>query len=126
MKHLTISLAVLLITLLLCALNYRYVKISIEELIDGLDKIEESVKSNSWDRALELTDEYADKWLKRERFYLAVLFHDHVDDVGLAFAQLRQDVMEKNASYSLKSIIIARTILTDIIDMEAFRIENIL
>jgi hypothetical protein len=126
MKLLIGGLAIILVILIFCIGNYFYMRKSLDEIITELDSLEDDVNRVQWQAAYEKSSSIIDRWTKKEKYYMAVLWHQHIDDAAIALHQLKSYIEQEDGEQAKNSIIEARTILQDIIEMESFSLGNIL
>lgn len=126
MRLLIIGLSLMLLVISFCIINYTYIKLTLEDIATKLSVVEENVNNNNWQKAAEQAQSTLDDWTKNENYYMAVLWHQHIDDVSVAMNQLIYDIELRDKEEALDSIIEARTIIIDMIEMESLSIGNVL
>ncbi len=125
MKLLAGGIALLILVLSFCIVNYIYVVDCLETIIDDLDSIERDIKVLEWDAAHAKSVNVIQKWAEKENYYMAVLWHQHIDDVAVALNQIKSDIELRDLQEAENSIIEARTIVMDIIEMESISLGNV-
>jgi len=125
MKLLAGGLALLVLILAFCIGNYIYVVECLESILDDLDSIETDIKVLEWDAAHAKSINLIQKWAEKENYYMAVLWHQHIDDVAVALNQIKSDIEMRDLEEAENSIIESRTIVKDIIEMESISFGNV-
>lgn len=125
MRYLVIGLVLLCLTLGLCIGSYIYVEGRISQIVEILNQTEQSLAGGLWNHAQTQVDHAQQIWKKSEKYFLVVLFHDHVDNISIAFSHLLYEISEQDLDDAQNFLIEARTILTDVMEMESFSAENI-
>lgn len=125
MKLLVYGLCFLLMTAAFCTVNFLYIRHSLEEAAGMLDDLEIDVAAESWDTAAEKSAALIENWRSKENYYMAVLWHQHIDDIAVSLHQLQNDINLRDAEEANNSIIGARTVIRDIVEMESLSLGNI-
>jgi len=125
MRLLAGGLALLFIVIAFCIVNFVYVVGCLENIIQELDYIENDVNILEWDAAYARSINLLQAWHDKENYFMAVLWHQHVDDVAIALNQIKSDIEMRDLEEVHNSLIEARTIIRDIIEMESISLGNI-
>jgi hypothetical protein len=125
MKILYCGLSLLALITAFCIGNYIYTIRCLENILAALDAIEEDVLVLDWESAHARSTDLIREWERVESYFMAVLWHQHVDDVAVALNQIRSDIEMRDLEDSEDSIIEAKTIMGDIIEMETVSIGSI-
>ena len=117
-----VSLALILALGLGCGAYSRGVS---REFTEGLRAAEENIQSEAWDKALSSAEGMKKAWEEKAELLSLWVNHAAVDEVTVAFSQLRVAVLQKEACHALLFAAQLREALALIDSQDAFALKNV-
>lgn len=93
MKRVYISLILLGVSALVCAVQFIHVTSSCSELLKNIERIEEYCAENDYDSALSLCTETYRRWMDSSEVTDMFLYHDYVDEITRCMEKMKIYVM---------------------------------
>lgn len=112
--------------MVICLLfSVNYLTDTIYKLEYSNNKIERALKSNSFQNASELLNEFKSDWDNCSRNISVFTNHNELDDINIELEKLNQYIIYGNKQEALISTNTIRTILESITEMEKLDIQNL-
>ncbi len=126
MKRIRISIILLIISAVVCTVQFIYVYNSSNNFIADIENIEENYRNKDYETALKMSSDTFNKWKRNAGLTNLFLYHDYVDEITsnmeqmAIYAAYRKDVEFFSVSSQLKKQI------ASLKDSEIPNIENII
>lgn len=125
MKRIRISIILLIISAVVCTVQFIYVYNSSNNFISDIENIEENYINKDYEAALKMSSDTFKKWKRNTKLCNLFLYHDYIDEITsnmeqmTIYAAYKKDVEFFSVSSQLKRQI------TSLKDSEIPNIENI-
>ena len=96
MNRITLAIIFILLTGLLCAGEYIYVKDTVDNYSEDLSRIEEALDEGDAEKALKIAKRSDRDWQKDSGRIDMLLFHDYVDDIGEDICTIKMHIEKEN------------------------------
>ncbi|MGI6584577.1 MAG: DUF4363 family protein [Gracilibacteraceae bacterium] len=96
-----------------------------QRLDASLSSLEEDIRNQNWDSALEKLDEFHSKWDKISSLWSMLVDHYEIDNIELLLSQLASFVKNKNKNDALSCVSSLKTLIKHIPDKESLSLKNI-
>jgi len=103
----------------------HHLLVSANELLLEVERIQEEIKAENWEGALELNRELEQKWDRRGKWWPALLDHQEIDNIDFALAKNKEYVAARNAPLALGQLSEIRKMIEHIPEKGAVNITNI-
>nr|WP_245331499.1 DUF4363 family protein [Clostridium algifaecis] len=105
--------------------SVNYLKKTNTSLKYSSTNIENAIKSNSFENAEKLLDEFSKNWDKNSSKISIFTNHNEIDSINSELLKLKQHIIYKNKEEALASINIIHGIIGSISEMESLNIINL-
>ncbi|MFZ5650041.1 MAG: DUF4363 family protein [Bacillota bacterium] len=101
-------------------------EVSTAQLLANIDKIEDEIRVNNWEKAYRQTTGLEKTWRKEAGWWPMVLDHQEMDNIEFALARFKEYVYAQNPVLSRAQLSELRLMIRHIPEKEALSIQNIL
>lgn len=125
MKSSIASVLIFILMIICMAFSVNYLKTINTSLENSSVNIENAIKSDSYEKAENLSKEFTKMWNKNSNKISIFTNHNEIDSINSELLKLKQHIAYKNKEESLVSINIIRGIIKSITEMENLNIVNL-
>ncbi|SNS41942.1 protein of unknown function [Anaerovirgula multivorans] len=126
MKVVVITVLILVLFFVSSLYMNHYITRSSEEVVNKIEKLEESIEKNNWEEAQLYMKETAEEWNKTKKVWLIFLEHYEIDKINIVLARLQKFTSIEKDTEALGEIAEFKLLVKHVVEKEAFKITNIL
>lgn len=130
MKHtikIVISLILLILAIIIASIySQTYLSRTSMKLEQNISKIEQGIRSDSWENVGSILEQTSEQWLKNKKAWAALIDHAEIDNIDETLSRMKEFIYAREASSALAEASALKLYFRHIPSKEVLSLENVL